>query len=276
MEEKETYPVLFNLGLGLLSIILGTFADRFSLIFEELSQLRSRYNQSIVEMCKACFSGISWPAVLVIFLVGAISLVLARMTSFKLGDLVYILGGIGVGPLVMHLLNLNIQSEVDISRLLEERRLYPAYTIAWNYYFHYLKKALPIFNECFSESNIPVQDQGTGQGSTDQSAQPKVQLRLKELIVIIPHNCKMKNNLEELDNHIRKITDIGNNGYNFPVYALTHNGKEDQYVVVFANEPLETIKEMSKCERIKAIHENECERVQVLYETLQFEILKDC
>jgi hypothetical protein len=83
MEEKETYPVLFNLRLGLLSIILGTFADRFSLIFEELSQLRSRYNQSIVEMPKACFSGISWPAVLVIFLVGAISLVLARMT-FKL------------------------------------------------------------------------------------------------------------------------------------------------------------------------------------------------
>jgi hypothetical protein len=106
-------------------------------------------------MCKACFSGISWPAVIVIFLVGAISLVLAGKTSFKLGDLVYILGGIGVGPLVTHLLNLNTQSEVDVSRLLEEKRLYPAYTIAWNYHFQYLKKALPIFNECFSESNIP-------------------------------------------------------------------------------------------------------------------------
>ena len=97
-------------------------------------------------MCKACFSGISWPAVVVIFLVGAISLVLARKTSFKLGDLVYILGGIGVGPLVTHLLNLNTQSEVDVSRLLEEKRLYPAYTIAWNYHFQYLKKALPIYS----------------------------------------------------------------------------------------------------------------------------------
>ena len=274
-DEKETYPVLFSLGLGLVGIILGTFVDRFSLVFEELCHFKSRYNRSVVKLFKACFSGISWLAVLVIVLLAVISLsVLARKTSFKLGYLIYILGGIGVGPLVMHLLNLNAQSEVDVSRLVEERRLYPAYTIAWNYYFQHLKKALPIFNESFAESDIPVQDQGTGQGSVDETTQPKVQLSLKKLILLISHDCKTKDNLNDLDNHIRKITVISNNGYDFPVYGLTSKGKEHKYVVLYAKEALETLKEMSKHERIKAIHENNCEhQVKLLCRTLVSEIL---
>ncbi len=277
-DEKETYPVLFSLGLGLLGIILGTFVDRFSLVFEELCHFKSRYNRSVVKLFKACFSGISWPAVLVIVLFAAICLIaLARKTSFKLEYLIYILGGIGVNPLVIHLLNLNTQSEVDVSRLLEEKGLYPANTIAWYYYFQYLNKALPIFNESFADSDdIPVQVQGTGQGSSDETVQPKVQLSLKKLILVISHDCKMKENLNELDNHIRKITVISNKGYNFPVYGLTSKGKEHNYVILYAKEALETLKEMSKPERIKAIHENQCEhQVKLLCGTLVSDILTD-
>ena len=276
-DEEDTYPVLFHLGLGLLGIILGTFVDRFSLVVEELCYFKSRYNRSFVKLLKACFSGISWSAVLVIFVIGVVSLgVLATKTSFQFSYLIYILGGFGVGPFVMHLLNLNTQSEVDVSRLVEEKRLYPGYGIAWNYYFHYLKKALPLFNDSFADSNIPVQDGGMGERSTDETAPAKIQLTLKKLILLISHDCKTKDNLQEQDNCIRKIIDISKDGYNFPVYGLTSNEKEQKYVIMYAKEPLETLKEMSKTERIKAIHENQCEHhVKLFYGTLVSEILND-
>ena len=270
-EEKETYPVLFNLGLGLLAIILGTFVDRLSLVVEELGQFRRRYKRNILKVLKSCLSGISWPAIIVIVVLGSISLFLARNTSFKLGDLIYILGGIGVGPLITHLLNLNTQSDADVSRLVEEKRLYSAYTIAWNYYFHNLRKVLQVFNESFADMNTSVLDQETD----EEDAQPIIQLSWKKLILLIPHDCKTKDNLAEVDSHIRKITDISKDGLNLPVYGLTSNDTEHRYVILYAKEPLETLKEMSITERIKAVHEKDCEnQVMLLYRTLVYDILE--
>ncbi|CAB4028011.1 ankyrin repeat domain-containing 42-like, partial [Paramuricea clavata] len=94
--------------------------------------------------------------------------------------------------------------------------------------------------------NIPVQDQGTGQGSSDQTAQPE------------KNNCCIKQWIQ------------------FPVYGLKYNGEEHIYVVLYTNEHLETLKEMSKSERSKAIHQNECEnQVKLFYRTLESEILTD-
>ena len=263
--EKHSYPVLFNLGLGLLAIILGTFVDRLSLVLEEMCQLQSRYNGKILVVFKACFSGISWPGIIVIVVLGSISLAIGKKMTFELGNLIYILGGIGVGPLITHFLNLNTLSEVDISRLVEEKHLYPAYTVAWDYYFHYLKKVLPKFNESFTESSVPEQI---------QTVQQKVPLSLKKMILLISHDCKTKDNLYELDNHIRKIDDKIIDGYKFPVYGLTSKEREYKLVILFAKEPLETLKEMSKSERIKTIHEDDCEeQVKLLYRTLASEIL---
>ena len=275
-KKNKAYPVLFHLGLGLLSIIFGTFIDRFSLVLEELCHFKSRYNRSAVKLFKACFSGISWSAVGVVILIAVVSLILAMKTSFQFSYIIYILGGIGVGPLVVHLLNLNAQSDVDVSRLLEEKRQYPAYAIAWYYYFQYLKKALPVFDQIFTESNNPVQDEDRNERSSEETAQAKVQLSLKKLILLISHDCKTKDNLEELDNHITRIDIKRSSGYDFPVYSLLSNGKQHKFVVMYAKEALETLKEMSKTERIKAIHEDQYKHeVKLLCRTLVSEILND-
>ena len=275
-EENVTYPVLFHLGLGLLSIIFGTFIDRFSLVLEELCHFKSRYNRSAVKLFKACFSGISWSAVGVVILIAAVSLILAMKTSFKFSYIIYILGGIGVGPLVVHLLNLNAQSEVDVSRLLEEQRKYPGYAIAWHYYFHYLKKALPVFDQIFTESDNPVQDEGMNERSSEETAEVKVQLSFKKLILLISHDCKTKDNLEQLDKNITRIDIKRSSGYEFPVYSLLSDGKQHKFVVMYAKEALETLKEMSKSERIKAIHEEQYKHeVKLLCRTLVSEILND-
>ena len=271
-EEKDSYPVLFNLGLGLLALILGTVVDRLSLVCEEMFQFRSRYENDILEVLKSCFSGVSWLAVLVVFAVGAISVIVARKNSLHLGHWMYILGGIGVGPLITHLLNLNTLCDVDISRFLEEKKLHPANILAWSYYFNSLKGTIATFNELFCNSDIPVQIQST----TDETAQTKVQLSSDKLILLISHNCRTKQDLSECDSHIRKIGEKRRDGHTFPVYGFTSNGTEHKYVALFAEEPLETLREMGKYERIKAIPEKERKyQAELLYKTLVWDILKD-
>ncbi len=157
MEKKETYPVLFNLCLGLVGIILGTFVDRLALLSEEIFHFNKRYKRKFWKMVKACFGGIWWRAVLtplgILILIIVVTLSLKKAT-FGFKHATYILSGIGVGPLVMHLLNFNSQSEVHISTILEEKETY----VAWSYYFNYLDHALPKFQEVFP-GGISVQDE---------------------------------------------------------------------------------------------------------------------
>ncbi|CAB4040327.1 stimulator of interferon genes -like, partial [Paramuricea clavata] len=124
-KEKLTFPGFFTAALGLLSIVLGTLVDRLSLIAEERHHLRERYGGSRVKMIKACFSGISWGPVISLISLTAVMVViiifLTGMPWFELRYLVYIFSGVGVGPLIMQLLNLNTQSEVHISEILEEK-----------------------------------------------------------------------------------------------------------------------------------------------------------
>jgi hypothetical protein len=159
---------------------------------------------------------------------------LAKKSSFELEDVISILSGISVGPLVAYLLqSVNAQSDVDLSRLLEGRGLHPAYmhrwcTLAWNYYItDYLEKALPVFSRTFSNSNSPVQGQSSDECS-DRDTQPKIQLSSKKLILLFSDNYKKEVELVillvDLDNHISKITDICVGGYKFPVYGLQYNG----------------------------------------------------
>ena len=129
--ENVTYPLLFNLGFGFLGIILGTLIDRLTLFVEECCcQQNSRRNESCWNVFKACFSGVYWPGVFLVLLIVFGVCYKGRETPFTLADIIYILGGIGVGPLVTHLLNLNTQSEVNVARILEERQMYPGYTLA--------------------------------------------------------------------------------------------------------------------------------------------------
>ena len=272
--EEKTYPVIVNTGLGLLGIVFGHVIYCLCNIIEELRQFKRRYNRSFSELFKKCMTGISWKSAIIVGIIVVVCVGLAKGFLFELGDLLYITGGIGVSPLISYFLNLNLQTGVDRSRDLEENGLYPSYTLAWHYYTHHLKKILPVFIKRFSTSSTPVQDQEGSSEHSDRDKQPKTQLSSKKLIVLLSHNYKKDVKLVDLDNNISEITCISEGGYKFPLYDLNHNGKHYQYVIQYADEPLETLQSMCNSEGCKAVHEDQLEeQVKLLCKTL-FELLK--
>ena len=274
--EKKTYPVIVNLGLGLLGIVLGHVIYCLCNIIEELRQFERRYNRSIFALCKQCMTGISWKSAILVGIIDVIGVGFAKGFSFKLGDLLYILGGIGVSPLISYLLNLNHQTGVDRSRDLEKNGLYPSYTLAWHYYTHYLKPILPVFIKCFSTNSTPVQDQEGSSEHSDRDKQPKIPLSSKKLIVLLSHDYKKDVKLVDLDDNISEITCISEGGYKFPLYNLKHDGKDYQYVIQYADEPLETLQSMCYSERCEAVHKDQLEeQVKLLCKTLSEILTKE-
>jgi hypothetical protein len=273
----ENTEVLINLGFALLGVILAPIFRCLCIFVEELFQFQrqSRSKRNILKLLKQCFSGISWKPVIAVVLIDVIPCALVKKSSFGLEDAICILSGIGVGPLVAYLLKLNAQSDVDLSRLLEGRRLHPAYTLAWNYYINYLEKALPVFSRRFSDSNSPVQGQSSDEFSDhDTQGQSKIQLSSKKLILLFSDNYKKEIEFVDLDNHISKISDIYVGGYKFPVYGLQYNGNEYKYVILYAEEPLESIKRMRDFGRSKRVYVDQVkDQVKLLYRALVSEIL---
>ena len=264
-KEKLSLPGLFTTALGLFGVVLGTLVDRLSLVNEERHHRNQRYGGSWKKMIKACFSGIKWgPVIALLGLTAVIVVILIIKTNkpwFELSYLVYIFSGIGVGPLIMHLLNLNSQSEVHISTVLEEKGIYIG--LAWSYYFNYLKQALPIFGEATSRKfRHPYEN---------------IKLTSNKLLLLIPHDGYMKENFNELDRKVEKLFDTGNDQdpFRFPVYRLTVRENEEYYCAIqYIKEPLKTLREMSKLEEIEAIKRKTYEEdVRLLCRTLS-EILR--
>ena len=258
-EEKLGFPGLFTTAMGLFGVVLGTLVDRLSLVNEERYHLKQRYGGNWSKMIKACFSGILWgPVIALLSSTAIIVVVLIFLTNkpwFELNYLVIIFSGIGVGPLIMHLLNLNTQSEVHISTVLEEKGMYIANGLAWYYYFNYLKQALPKFKE-----------------TTHQD----IELTSKKLLLLIPHDCYTEDDLSKLDTKVRKSFDAGQDPFRFPVYCLTDSqNKEHHYAIQYIKEPLKTLREMSKLEEIKAVkRKTREEEIRLLCRTMR-EILRD-
>ncbi len=266
--EKETYPTIVNLCLGLLGIVLGQIIYCICNIVDELRQFERRYEKNISKLLKKCLiPGIAWKAVFLVGLLDFLAVTWMRKGSYKRGDIWYVLGSIGFSPLISYLLNLNAQTEVDRSRRNEKEGLYPGYIVAWYYYFRYLKKALKAFDECFSDSNTPAQE--NRENDSDVDVQPKMRLDLKKLILLFSHNCKTYDNLRDVDNCIKKIGNKLKNGYNFPVYGLTRDGNEETCVILYAKEPLKALAKMCRDKDCKAVHANERqEQVKLLYSEL--------
>ena len=288
-KPKTTYPVLFHLGFGLLGIIFGTVVDRFSLFVEELFQKQSRYDGEVRKVFKACFSGIGWPVVGLVFGLIIFSCYFGRNTSFEVADIIYIVGGIGVGPLVIHLLNLNVQSEVDVSRILEEREMYPGYTLAWSYYFNHLK---PAVEELSRPLTLP-EDQPTSSTQNvirlslnrllfqpSSSTQNVIRLSLNKLLLLLPPST----DLADIDKligcdttiHILKKGDKSN-PYPFPVYYFKA-GRENEnqyYAMKCVKEPIIALREIARLDGVNIVtaktYKNEVKR---FYQTLR-EILKN-
>ena len=168
--------MLFNLGFGLLGIFLGTFVDRLCTVIEELFQYKSRYSKDIHVLFKSCFSGINWFTVLVVLGVLGGSIGFGHRTSPTYADLIYVLGGIGIGPLVIRLLNLNTNSKVEVSRILEEKEMYPGHTLAWSYFFNHLMPAINALSDRIKEienpSHVPKRNE--------------VKLSLNKLLLLLP------------------------------------------------------------------------------------------
>ena len=275
-EEKLTFSGLFTTALGLFGVVLGTLVDRLSLIAEERHHVQERYGGSRIKMIKACFSGILWGPVIALLGLAAILilviLILATgMPWFELSYLVYIFSGVGVGPLVMHLLSLNTQSEVHISTILEEKEIYVANGLAWSYYFNYLEIALPKFNE-----KIPNDICNSNSVQLKDGQEVKLSSNKLILLIIIPQDCTATDDLAELDNkNIKKKGEISNGKYIFPVYELTYNYDKYMYVIKYVKQPLETLAKMSEYKRIRALDEKQLEyQVKLLCRTLS-EILKN-
>lgn len=223
--EKRTYPVLLHFALGLAAIILGTFVDCSLLVVEEIYHFRSRYDSDIKKLWQACFSGLSWTAVTLAVAVIVILLTITFRNATY--ELTYLVIGIGVGPLVTHLLSPPTKSQVHVSTILDESQSHVGQILAWSYYLHYLDNPLSTFKR----------------HSLDQGEH--VSLSLDKLILLISLDCSITENLEYQDGTVKKLCEIYE--YQFPVYKLIWNSKEYIFAIEYAKQPLETLYQMSQC-----------------------------
>ena len=247
--EIVTYPVFFNLGFGLLGIILGTFIDRFSLFLEECCfQQNCRCNESCSKVFKACFSGIYWPGVVLVLGIVVLGCLVGKRTSFTLADIIYILSGIGVGPLVTHVLNLNTQSEVDVSRILEEKEMYPGYALAWSYYFNHLKPSVQKFHRAISKRQTRTFREGLHPRRNNE-----IELSQNKLLLLLPPSTDLTqiDRLVSFDKAIVKIKKNSNqNSYPFSVYHLPNN---QYYAMKCVKEPIIALRKMKSSASVKFV-----------------------
>ena len=260
-ENIHDYPDLLTAVLGLCGVVLGTLVGRFTLIFEEWRHLHKRYGKSWEKMLKACFSGILWVPVIALlgssFLCAFCLVRLGGKPFLALSYLVHIFNGICMSMLVINFLQCNTQSEVLISTILEERDISPGRTLAWSYYFNYLRKELRRFKKTITNGN--------GTLSTDR------------LLLLIPFELSLPNDLNDIDEKIKLVEkEKDKDAFHDCVYRLTVSEQDKKYFAIkYVQEPLNALREMSLLQKIKAVkRETLKHEVKVFYRTLS-EILKD-
>ena len=266
-EKKLTLSGLFTTALGLFSVVVGTLVDRLLLLAEERHHRHERYDGSWTKIIKASFSGIVWGPVVVLLLLTFIIYVILILTTdrpvFELSYLVYIFSGIGVGPLIMRLLNLNTESEVYISTILEEKGTYVANGLAWSYYFNYLEQALLTFKDIV-KSPLP-------------SPHNNIQLSSDKLLLLVPLDCHIVDDLNRIDNQIERLVypENSQNSFNFSVYRLRDDGEDKYFAIQYVEAPLKALRRMSLFEEIEAVKRKNCHKEVKLLYTKLFEILAD-
>ena len=253
-EKKMTFSSMFATMLSLIGIVLGTLVDRLSLVVEERHHVDRRYSGSWKKMFKACFSGILWGPVFFLLSFTVIVVIILILTTgkhwFEMQYLVYIFSGIGVGPLVMLLLNLNAQCQVHISTILEDKETYVANGLAWSYYFNHLEKELPKLNQ----TNIQYLET----------------LSSNKLLLLIPHDCDTTKDVTDLDQNITKLQ------FHTDVYKLKISENDHEiYKIQYANEPLQTLRKMALSDGIRAVTRQTLEQEVKLFCRTLNEILKD-
>ena len=230
-EKKRTASGVFMTALTLLGVVVSTVVARLSLVAEECFHVRERYEGNGRKMMKAsCFGGISClgiGALLVLSILICVPFVIHQAKPvFELSYLAYISSGIGVGPLMVILLNLDqhTESEVYISTLLEEKGLNVGNELARAYYFNHLRQALEKFH------HIIVQLENE-------------RLSLKKLLLLITLNDM--DDLSKIDTKVERLDDIVEDGWSFPVYGLTvDKHKQEVFAIEYVRKPLEILRYM--------------------------------
>ena len=258
--EKTGFPTLMATILGLLGVVAGTLVGHLVLIADEYRRLDDHYGGKRGKMIKACFSGIKWTPLVFILLVttiGAIFLpALKDKPYFELSNLVYIFGGLGVGPLVMHLLQDSTQSEINISTILQVKETKPAHAFAWSYYLNNIRHASLEFDRAFHPF----------------CSHKLWKLSSNKLLLLVSLGCCINDNLENVDDKIKKLFDIGRktNSCCFSVYRLKVNQHETKYFAIQnVKEPLQTLRRMETLADAKAVtRENIKEELNTFYQKL--------
>ncbi len=249
-DKKTTFPYVTSLCFGLLGLLLAPAVHCLCDFLQGLFQLPSRSRRDISNCFKECFSVIRWKPIIAIAVVDVVLTSALKGRNFKLEDLMLIISGIGFYPLLAYLLSLNPLASQEKG---------PAYAIAYNYHTQYLEKAWLMFNRSFHDSNTAIQ----GQRSCDGDMMPRLELSLKKIILLFSHDYEKSVKLMDLDNHIDEIDPhCYKSDYNFPIYRLNYDKEEYDFVIRYADEPLDTLKKMCKSK-----HEL-VDQVDLLYDTL--------
>ena len=265
-KNKYYHIGIFIWALNLVGIIFGQFTNRLCLIFEEYFHLYTRYNGSVMNMLKACFSDISFKAVLFAAIFACVIIVSTLLSQgveyFKLEYIEIILSGIGSGSLVLYLLSLDTLSRVQISSLMENNNRLVANGLAWSFYFGYLKIILPDLQKRISET--PWAEK----------------LSSKKLFILLPSDCYAFGKLSEEDDAIERAGDdamieydceragVFKRSYRNVVYNLNKGGKPLYILVEYAT-PLCSLFDMSHSAEANLSAEDRDEQAKLFLRTLE-------
>ncbi|XP_046848983.1 stimulator of interferon genes protein-like [Xenia sp. Carnegie-2017] len=255
-KEILTFPIIFSTALSLFGFLLRTLVDRLSLVAEEYKHKKQRYGGSWTKMIEACFGGVFSGLVFPLIILGVISIILTIAVRFdkswvEIQYLVCIFSGIGIGYLVMQLFNLNTQSEIHISTILEENQSFVSNGLAWHYYINHLKFT----------------------ASLQKAASSLKNLNSDKLLLLIPVDCYTHHELKKIDN---KIYPFGQKRrkFSFGIYNLKAGNKKRKFAIQYVKAPLNTLREMRWKENEAVRKETLKEQVKLFYRKL-YEILKD-
>ncbi len=257
---------VFIWSLNLTGVILGELMNRFCLVFEEYFHLYTRYSGSKKKMFYACFSDISFRAVIFGFLVAFITisttLLFQGTDYFKYEYIEIILSGVGSGSFVLYLLSLDALSRVQISSLMENNNRLVASGIAWFYYFGYLKIILPVL--CDKVENSEWRD---------------IQLSSKKLFILLPRDCYVYGSLSREDNNIEIVPGAVieyrayrggvSRVYRLNVYKINRANNCPLYVLGHYASPLSHLYDMSCSADVKLSREDRDEQAKLFLRTLE-------
>ena len=252
--KKLTFSCLFTVAFVLLGVELGALVDPLSRLAEECRHRHQRYEGSWKKIIKACLSGILFSRLLfMLCLTIAFILVIFVTDRPSIDDshlVMYVFTGVSTGPL-LQLLDQNIESEVYLSTLLEEKGMNMANVLGWSYYFTNLK---------------PAAERFVGKKKLGHHAE----LSLDKLLLVIPLDYSTTDDLQQIDSHI-KLSQIDEHSFHYSVYRLsTAEEQRDRYFAIhYVQQPLRTLRSMTLFQRVEAANIKTFDgEVKLLYRTL--------